>query len=91
MTSFIADCDSEPADFIPPLLKEILKCKMLDNCWGVSCCLEFGFDIPFSDTRMNVSTPFIFKYDPCQYFVEMSVGKDYRITRWFVEYEWGMY
>ena len=72
------------------MVKSVLKCKMLDNCWGIHCCIDFEVDFPLMSKPMAVSIPIMFRYDPCEYFIELVLGP-YSLKEWFLEYDWGKY
>ena len=82
------DCQFEPDDFIPDELKSIVRCEMLENCWGMKCCLNFEFDIPRSTLTKYVSMPIMIRYEPCEFSIEIMLGPR-RFKKWFVEYNWG--
>ena len=75
-------------EYIPASLQSIVKCEMLDNCWGLNCCIDFTLNIPLSSKTVPVSISFMFRYDPCQYFAEIAIGK-HTFKEWLFEYDWG--
>lgn len=87
---FSENCGVDVRDFINEDLNAVLRCSMLENCWGISCCIEFSFDLPLSSEHIVMSTPVLFRIDPCEYFVEAEVGT-WTTKKHFLKYNWGMF
>jgi hypothetical protein len=87
---FISDCPPAMniSNMIPPFMRNILKCELADNCFGVSCCVKFGFTIPFSSIQINVSFPVWFKMDPCDFRIDTRIGS-FKYEEQLLKYEWG--
>ncbi|XP_053398133.1 uncharacterized protein LOC128556594 [Mercenaria mercenaria] len=85
-----ADCPSSLniSSMIPPSMKDVLKCELADNCFGITCCVSFGFTIPLSSTEMKVAFPVWFKMDPCDFHIDTGIGGQ-RAEAQLLKYEWG--
>ena len=69
-------------------MRNILKCELADNCFGVSCCVNFGFTIPLSSIEIDVSFPMWFKMDPCDFQVYTGIGS-LQFQEQLLKYDWG--
>lgn len=88
---FVSECPSflQQIDrFIPQVLKNILKCNVTDNCFGIYCCVDFEVPIPLSDLRIQVTFPVYFEMDPCKFAVEAGIGS-IQSREELLKYEWG--
>ncbi|XP_060566993.1 uncharacterized protein LOC132725822, partial [Ruditapes philippinarum] len=75
------------SNMIPPFMRNILQCELADNCFGVTCCVNFGFTIPFSSIQISISFPVWFKMDPCDFRVDTGIGS-LKYEEQLLKYEW---
>lgn len=87
---FISDCPPAMniSSMIPSFMKNILRCELADNCFGVSCCVDLGFTIPLSSIKIEMSFPIWFKIDPCDFNIEAGINSIKREEQ-LLKYEWG--
>ena len=78
----------DPDRMIPESMKKYLKCSLADNCFGLSCCLQFSFTIPLSSLERHLSVPFWFEMDPCELSFFTGIGT-YQHHERLLHYNWG--
>jgi hypothetical protein len=87
-----ADCplDINPQKYLPPSVSKMLRCQMPENCFGLQCCLDLSFKLPFGDVQVSYSIPFWFKMSPCDFEIDAAFGP-FRHKSVLLNYDWGKY
>lgn len=78
------------SNFIPAGMEDILTCQLTENCTGVTCCVDFTFDIPLSSKTKDVSFPAYINVDPCEFSVDAGIA-NYKFQQQMLHYEWGKF
>ena len=76
-----------PDNMIPERMKNYLRCSLAENCFGLTCCLDFSFTIPLSDIVKHLSVPFWFEMDPCDVSFFTGIGT-YEHREQLLHYDW---
>ncbi|KAJ8320503.1 hypothetical protein KUTeg_002090 [Tegillarca granosa] len=80
-------CLKDQKKFLPDKVKPMVRCELPDNCFGLQCCLDIKFKIPFGDAEIQKNIPFWFKFSPCTLHIDVGFGT-YRFETELFEYEW---
>ncbi|ESO82597.1 hypothetical protein LOTGIDRAFT_236952 [Lottia gigantea] len=74
--------------YLPAKVKDKVTCGMPDDCFGVNCCVDFQFKIPFIDDPVVKSVFIYAKFDPCDFRLDVGFGK-YKHSEKLLTYQWG--
>jgi len=90
MVYLLVSCPSflNVSKIIPPGMEKILTCVVNENCTGVTCCVDFTFDIPLSSKKKDASFLAYIAVDPCEFTVDAGIAM-YKFQQQMLHYEWG--
>ncbi|KAK6174798.1 hypothetical protein SNE40_013376 [Patella caerulea] len=74
--------------YLPATLKDKVTCGMPENCFGLHCCVDFEFKIPFVDEPIQKSVPVFLEFDPCNFVLKVGFGQ-FQHTETLLTYDWG--
>ncbi|XP_055958143.1 uncharacterized protein LOC130013542 [Patella vulgata] len=74
--------------YLPANIKDKVTCGMPDNCFGLHCCVDFEFKIPFVDEPIHKSVPVFLEFDPCNFVLKVGFGQ-FQHTETLLTYDWG--
>ncbi|XP_076116635.1 uncharacterized protein LOC143084113 [Mytilus galloprovincialis] len=84
------DCpvDINPQKYLPAAIRNMLRCEMPQNCFGLNCGLDLSFKLPFGDFHVSYNIPFWFKISPCDFDIDIKFGPFQHKTV-LLNYDWG--
>ncbi|XP_076116682.1 uncharacterized protein LOC143084161 [Mytilus galloprovincialis] len=84
------DCpvDINPQKYLPAAIRNMLRCEMPQNCFGLNCGLDLSFKLPFGDFHVSYNIPFWFKMSPCDFDIDIKFGPFQHKTV-LLNYDWG--
>jgi len=80
--------DINPSRYIPANIRNMIICNMTNDCFGIQCCLDLKFKVPFGNEVATFSLPVGIKMDTCLFEVEASFGQ-FRHKTSILNYDWG--
>ncbi|WAR06113.1 hypothetical protein MAR_021482 [Mya arenaria] len=75
------------SNVVPDSLKNILRCQLSDDCFGIRCCIDLTFQIPLSSVQLTVEIPIWFGMDPCEFTVQAGIA-DLKFSEQLLRYNW---
>ncbi|VDI22128.1 Hypothetical predicted protein [Mytilus galloprovincialis] len=86
---FTTDCPlvMDPKKYLPSNLHGMVRCNMTNDCFGLHCCLDLKFTVPFGVDIIELSVPMLFKMDSCNFEIEARFG-NFKHKSSILNYDW---